>query len=327
MFKCGHISKKTNEVCGKPCMENIKKLRCQKHGGSDIINPSQFVVNIESSDVNPYKPASKEWLEWNKKMKKKEKEKSKKEEVKVVENNPFLEPTKNTLECIKNIKYELLFNDFCALCIHNKSYLLKGTPVYIDSKPYTVCKSIKIELYEVKTIKGWGTTEIEVVKDEYDIDSKGQKFPINSIVVRELHICKTTPIISLENMTFAKYMKEIGQMHELCIIDDNSNRVDEKDRLLENAGHHSSTKYSKGFNRVDIDSKDKYSIIINLNHLSLEELNKLIEKKLSMREKYGDDYIYKEFLYKKYGIKTIGGPEVREGPDDSGGKAFEDYNM
>jgi hypothetical protein len=316
MSKCEHLSKKTNTVCGKPCEINPKKPRCEKHGGSDL-KVEEYSSTKESIEVNPYKPASKEWLEWNKKMKKK----VKKDEVKVIESNPYLEPSKNTLECASSLK-TYKGGNYVPLCKMNGTYLLKGSIVYIDTKPYYVCKSIKIELHEVKTFKGWGTTEIELVKEEYDIDSKGQNFPINSIVIEENVIYQNTPKEPLENMTYRKYMKEKGLEKLLYFIKDDAIKTGEKEKLIECAGGYENVKYSKNYNRIDSKSEEKYSITIDLTRLSEEDLCKLIEKKLHMRETYGDDYMYREFLYKKYGVKKIGSSEREEAVDNSW-KAFE----
>jgi hypothetical protein len=291
MSSCQHLSKKSGEICGKPCKEDPKKPRCEKHGGVDF---------KESEDVNPYKPASKEWLEWNKKQKKK----SKKDEVKVIEKNPYLEY--NGTSCSK---------DFLPLCYLNGKYLLKGTPVhhYSDRSLYYVCNSIKIDLHEVKNFKGYGTTEIEVVKDESDIDSKSSdKMFINQFYIKTSHIYIKEPS-DLKTMTFRKYMKEINDKYYLYFIEDEVSISDEKERLINIAGGRNFAKHSINYRDLSIKEEEKYTLVINLNNLSIEELKKLIEKKLYMRETYGDDYMYREFLYKRHSIKKIGGDKLNLG--------------
>jgi hypothetical protein len=69
-----------------------------------------------------------------------------------------------------------------------------------------------------------------------------------------------------------------------------------------------------------VKEEEKYTLIITLDNLSIEELKKLIEKKLSMREIYGDDYMYREFLYKRHSIKKIGGDklDLRDNIEETG---------
>jgi len=319
MSKCTHLSKKTDTICGKPCEENLKKPRCEKHGGADL--KIGELSSKESSEINPYKPASKEWLEWNKKMKKK----AKKDQVKVIETNPFLEPNKNSLETVKCLVEYSPSIKYFPLCKMNGKYLLKGSIVYNDTKPYYVCKSIKIELLEVKTFKGWGTTEIELVNEECDIESKGQDFSINSIVIEENVIYENTPKEPLETMTYRKYMKEKGKTKNLYFITDEPIKTNEREKLIECAGGYEFVKYSKNFRNLNINAEEKWSITIDLNRLSEEDLTKLIQKKLSMRETYGDDYMYREFLYKRYGVKRIGGPEYTEEKEVFGKKYLDSW--
>jgi hypothetical protein len=298
MSSCEHISKKTNTACGKPCPSNLKKLRCEKHGGEDL----------KSEDVNPYKPASKEWLEWNKKQKKK----SKKDEVKVIEKNPYLEYS--GASCAE---------EYTPLCYLNEKYLLKGTPIYHYSdrrSKYYVCNSIKIELHEVKNFKGWGTTEIEVVKDESEIDSKSSdKMFINQLYIKTSYVYHEEPL-DLKTMTFRKYAKENYIKDYLYFIEDTIEISDEKERLINIAGGRNFSKHSCNYNNPLVKEEEKYTLTITLDNLSIEELKKLIEKKLSMRETYGDDYMYREFLYKRHSIKKIGGDklDLRDNIEETG---------
>jgi hypothetical protein len=321
MSKCEHLSKKTGEVCGKPCPGTLKKLRCEKHGGEDLKIPE----NKKDDDVNPYKPASKEWLDWNKKQKKK----VKKDEVKDIEINPFTEPTETTKISITCLKEYTPSVDYTFICVNNNKYLLKGTPVYYNdnTKYYIASNSFKIDLLSVRNHKGWGTTELEVVKDESDIDtkpSKSQKFSINQFIIENQHLCDKIPE-SLESFTFRKYMKELGNKHYLFYISDIPTKIDEKEQLLEIAGNYESIKYSNDFSSLNVDTSQKWSISINMNHLSNEDLQKIIDKKLSMRETYGDDYMYLEFLYKRYGVKKIGGPEYKSRAEEFGEKFLNEY--
>ncbi len=329
MSKCEHLSKKTGEICGKPCPDTLKKLRCEKHGGEDL----KIVEVKKEEDVNPYKPASKEWLEWNKKQKKK----SKKDKPEIIEINPFTQVSENINDQIKAMKTYKPSIDYSSLCSHNLKYLLKGTPIYYSdgSVYYTCSNSFKIELLDVKTYKGWGTTELEVVRNEYDIDSKdtsisgnkaskSQRFPINHFIIESQNIYDKVPE-SLESYTFRKYMKEIDNKNYLFYITDISTKEDEKEKLLELVGANESIRYSDNYHRLDVNNEEKWSLIIKMNHLSVEDLQKLFDKKLSMRENYGDDYMYREFLYKRYGVKKIGGPEYRSEEDKFGEKFLNEY--
>lgn len=330
MSKCEHLSKKSGELCGKPCPDTLKKPRCEKHGGEDL---KIFEIK-ETEDINPYKPASKEWLEWNKKMKKK----SKKDKPEVIEVNPFMQPSENTAIAIKSLIAYKPSVDYTFLCSNSGKYLLKGTPVYYNEIEYYVASnSFKIDLLPVRNHKGWGTTELEVVKDENDIDSKdtsisgskssksskSQKLSINQFIIESQHLCDKTPE-SLETYTFRKYMKDLDNKHYLFYIHDVPTKVTEKEQLLELAGNYERTKYSSNYHRLDVDPKEKWSVNIKIDHLSNEELQKLIHKKLSMRETYGDDYMYREFLYKKYGVKRIGGPEYKSRTDEFGEKFLDE---
>jgi hypothetical protein len=322
MSTCEHISKKSGQGCGKPCPDTLRKKRCEKHGGEDLIN---FVTIVEAIDdnINPYKPASKEWLEWNKKQKKK----SKKDKPEILEVNPFIEPSETTKLAIKCLKDYTPSADYSFICINNNKYLLKGTPIYYNdnTKYYIASNSFKIDLLSVRNHKGWGTTELEVVKDESDIDisgnkaSKSQKLPINQFIIESQHLCDK------EINTFRKYMKEIGNKNYLFYISDIPTKTDEKEQLLELAGNYEHIKYSDNFHRLDVDPSQKWSIIIKMDHLSDEDLQKLFDKKISMRETCGDDTMYREFLYKRYGVKRIGGPEYHIEEDKFGEKFLNEY--
>jgi hypothetical protein len=316
--KCGHLSKKTGEVCGKPCETNLKKPRCEKHGGADlkIIETKQ-----ENTEVNPYKPASKEWLEWNKKMKKK----SKKDKEEIIEVNPFTQVSEITEECMLSLKSYKPSLELSPLCLNNGKYLLKGTPVYYNNgTTYYVCDSFKIELLSIRNYKGWGTTELEVVKEENDIDSKGQKFPINQFIIENKNLYNKEPESS--TFIFRKYMKEINDKNFLVYIIDESTKIDEKEKLIECAGGFEPIKYSEVYHRLDVRAEEKWSLTITLENLPEEELHKLIQKKLTMRETYGDDYMYREFLYKKYGVKKNGGPEYKSRDEEFGEKFLDSLN-
>jgi hypothetical protein len=310
MSKCEHISKKTNLLCGTPCEINLKKPRCQKHGGEDL-------KTEESLEINPYKHASKEWLEWNKKMKKKSK---KEDDTKNIETNPYLKYKGDV-----NIDSE-----FIPLCYLNEKYLLKGTPVYhyFDSRIYYICNNFKIELYEIKNFKKWGTIELEVVKNEYDIidTKKYEKIFINQLYMKKSDIFDKNNL-DLNSMTFRKYMKDLNNKKYLYFITDISTKINEKEKLIEIAGGYLPLIYSENFHNLDVKVEEKYSLEINLNNLSNDELNKIIQKKLEMRETYGDDYMYKEFLYKKYTIRKIGGPKYKniENEEILGEKYLNEY--
>lgn len=318
MSSCEHISKKTGQVCGNPCPVSLKKKRCEKHGGEDF-KSNDFVVAIEPVDesVNPYKPASKEWLEWNKKQKKK----SKKDKEEIIQQNPFLLIKKEIPELISKLQEFNKKEKYISLSNLNGKNILKGTPVkYIDGSTFYVCKNIKIELNNtLSSHKGWGTTEIEVTRDETQINSKGQKFPINQFIIKENFIYNKELD---DNLTFKKNLSSSSGggsgSDNVYLIPDDSPIIDEKEKLLEICGNNEFVRYSENFRRTDVKSEEKYSITIRLNDLSIEELNKLFDKKIKMREENGDDSKYREFLYRKYGVKKIGGPEVKEGPDDCG---------
>jgi hypothetical protein len=177
----------------------------------------------------------------------------------------------------------------------------------------------------VKTFKGWGTTEIEVVKEETDIDSKGEKIPINHLVIDKKNIYSKEPTCDLESMTFRKYMKEIDNKSYLYFILDEINNPDEKERLLEIAGGKEFVKHSKNYRHLNVKNEEKWTISIKMHHLSIEELKKLIEKKINMRDIYGDDYMYKEFLYKRHGVKKIGGPKYEEEKEVFGEKFLDSF--
>jgi len=316
--KCGHLSKKTDTICGKPCEDNPKKPRCEKHGGADlkVIEPKQ-----ENNEVNPYKPASKEWLEWNKKIKKK----SKKDKEEIMEINPFTQVSESIKECMSSLKAYKPSLELSPLCLNNGKYLLKGTPVYYSNGiTYYICNSFKIELLITRNYKGWGTTELEVVKEEIDIDSKGQKFPINHFIIDNKNLYYKEPESS--SFTFRKYMKEINDKKYLIFIRDEPTKINEIEKLIECAGGFESVKFSEVYHRLDVKAEEKWSLTIVLENLPEEELHKLIQKKLSMRETYGDDYMYREFLYKKYGVKKIGGPEYKSRDEEFGEKFLDSLN-
>ena len=61
MTTCDKV-RSNGEVCGKPCADGQKKNRCAKHKGLDPVKVDP--------DANPYTPNSREWLDFNKKLKK-----------------------------------------------------------------------------------------------------------------------------------------------------------------------------------------------------------------------------------------------------------------
>jgi hypothetical protein len=297
MTTCDKV-RSNGEVCGKPCADGQKKNRCAKHKGLDPVKVDP--------DANPYTPNSREWLDFNKKLKKKAKVEEKKsgggaggpDEI-----NPYSVPHKDIYNGYDPDEY---FEDYTPVINLEGNYLLKGTPIkHLGVYDYIVKETKLIELPKEKSyVKKWGDVEVKCVKDEKDIEGKEcVKFFVNELLIKKKNVFDG---VYTEHMTYKKFLVSKGRNVEICKVDDThittviGMEIPREDWLWSaGQGLTIDLKYA------DTDSENIIRSSVELFHLKDEELKALVDKKIKMREKHGDDTLYKDFVLKKYGKKKI----------------------
>jgi hypothetical protein len=212
--------------------------------------------------------------------------------------NPYSVPHKDIYSGNDPDKY---FKDYIPLINLEGNYLLKGTPIkHLGVYDYIVKETKLIELPKEKShVKKWGDVEVKCVKDEKDIEGKEcVKFFINELLIKKKDVFDG---VYSEHVTYKKFLVSKGRNLEICKIDDMHltmviGKEITREDWLSSAGH--KLYVTASMNEMkDITSQ----LIVDLSYLTDEDLKALVDKKIMMREDYGDDTLYKNFIIKKYG--------------------------